>query len=156
MIINRWVKGYKARRLNRIAHLESTIAQLEQECDRQRDENAMLRHLADDDYREQKHQLEDQLRGLRNQIAELEAKAKREDEELAHLVRMKESKLEWEAQQKALAMERQKIAQIDKIKSEYCAKLEKQLEERITEMRAMYTEILARLPDINVQLRGKV
>ena len=50
----------------------------------------------------------------------------------------------------------EKNKEIAKVKDEYRDKVEEQLETRAKETKEMYNEILKRLPDVNVKLRGEV
>ena len=104
---------------------------------------------------------------LKEEVAELKVQKKQETEELKlahktaeedikHLVKLHDEKKLVEFERKALEMERKKDEEIAKVKDEYRDKMEKQLAEETKNIRGMYTEILARLPNVNVKLAGTV
>lgn len=112
---------------------------------------------------EQKKTIEE----LNLEIRELKHKKKLEEEDIKHLVKMKEAKLEQDISRrrqdlegefkiKQIETDRQKDAAVFKIKEEYATKVEEQLHKRMTEIREMYSEIVARLPDINVTLNKEL
>ena len=100
--------------------------------------------------------LNDDLMRVRNQLSELKQKRKMEDEDIRHLVKIKESKLDIEHQKRQIELEREQQKAIAKIKDEYRDKLEKELQKQIERMQEMYAEILGRLPNVNVRLKGDV
>lgn len=75
-----------------------------------------------------------------------------EEQELQHLIRLQQEKRELEQEQFRVKCTKEKNDAIAKVKDEYRDKIEQQLEARGTELKGMYTEILARLPDVNVML----
>lgn len=83
-----------------------------------------------------------------------------EDEMIAHKLKMREETVELSAEKRISAAERKAFKQRDEAiaetKDEYRDKVENQLEKRGDELKEMYTEVLARLPDINVELGGKI
>jgi len=81
------------------------------------------------------------------------------DEMIAHKLKMREEQVEIDAnkrisdaEQKA---EKKTITEVAKTKDEYRDKLENQLEKRGDELKDMYSEILARLPDVNLAITQK-
>jgi len=93
---------------------------------------------------------------LKAENKSLAQKRKMEDEMIAHKLKMREETVDIKFQQKAQEIQRDADEMIASVKNEYRDKLEAQLEGRGNELREMYSEILARLPDINVQLSGGV
>jgi hypothetical protein len=102
---------------------------------------------------------------LKEEVAELKIQKKQETEELKlahktaeedikHLVKLHDEKQVVQFERKSLELERKKDEEIAKVKDEYRDKLEKQLAEETKNIRGMYTEILARLPNVNVKMTG--
>lgn len=100
--------------------------------------------------------LNDSLLKVRNELSDLKAQRKREDEDIRHLVKIKESKLDIDFQKKDLAREKEKQDAIAKVKDEYRDKMETELQKQLERMQGMYGEILGRLPNVNVRLKGDV
>jgi predicted metal-dependent hydrolase len=55
-----------------------------------------------------------------------------------------------------MTADREKDAAISQIKQEYADKLQVRLEVEVKNMKDMYAQILNRLPDVNVRLKGEV
>lgn len=104
----------------------------------------------------ERDQLNDDLMKVRNELAELKQKRKMEDEDIRHLVKLKESKLDIEHQKKEVELERKQQEAIAKVKDKYRDKLESELQRQLERMQKMYGEILGRLPNVNVRLKGDV
>lgn len=104
----------------------------------------------------ERDRLNDSLMSVRNELAELKAKKKREDEEMRHLVKLKESKLDMDYQRKRINNDREKDRAIAAVKDEYRDKMEAELGRQIERMQKMYGEILGRLPNVHVRLKGDV
>lgn len=100
--------------------------------------------------------LEKEVRALKREVEDLKLKRKIEDEDIKHMVRMKEERLDLEHQKKEAELERQKHEAIAEVKDKYRDKTENQLEKRAEDLKGMYAEILKRLPDVNVRLKGDV
>ena len=98
--------------------------------------------------------LNDSLLSTKNDLAELKQKKKMEDEDIRHLVKLKESKLEIEFNRKEVQLEGEKQEAIAEVKNEYREKLENLLHKQIEQGEKRYAEILSRLPDVNVRLKG--
>jgi predicted metal-dependent hydrolase len=98
----------------------------------------------------------DDNRKLKDQLAELEQKRKMEDDELRHLVKMKESELNMKHETLQLERDRAKDAEVAKVKDQYRDKLEAFLQQQVKDIKEMYGEILGRLPNVNVRLKGEV
>lgn len=91
---------------------------------------------------------------LKREAREAEHKRKLEDEETRHLIKLREEKLELDFDRKNMDREKEKADAISKIREEYRDKIEEGLELRSQELREMYTEILGRLPNVNVMLEN--
>lgn len=100
--------------------------------------------------------LGDERHKLKAEVEDLKIQRKVEDENMRHLVKMKDEKREIEYQKKELDAQRDKDARIAAVKDQYRDKLEGFLQAEIKNVRGMYDEILKRLPDVNVALTGKV
>lgn len=129
----------------RTSNLKARIHQLEEERD-----------TIIDNHQHLKQTLQQEINTLKDQLSDLERKRKHEEEDIAHLVKIKESKLDIEFQKRVQENDAAKEKAIAKVKDEYRDKLEKQLREETARIEKMYGEILARLPNINVKLGGKV
>jgi len=103
----------------------------------------------------QKEKLLDQLSKLRLDLKDLKLQKKIEIEDIQHMIRLKEERLDLAHEKKDLELQRKKDEEVFEIKNEYRDKVEKGLENSRVEMREMYTEVLARLPDVQVALKGK-
>jgi chromosome segregation ATPase len=100
--------------------------------------------------------LEEEKTRLKEEVADLKLKKKIEEEDIKHMVKMKEEKLAIEHERKELERESEKQAAIHKAQNEYRDKIEKNLEKQLASMKDMYGEILGRLPNVNVRLKGDV
>ena len=100
--------------------------------------------------------LNDGLLKARNELAELKQAKKMEDENIRHLVKLKEEKMQIELDKKEVALERKQQEEIARVKDEYRDKQESTLQKQIADGKEMYAEILARLPNVNVRLKGDV
>ena len=99
----------------------------------------------------------DTLRGdrreLKDEVEQLKLKKKIEEEDIKHMVKMKEERLDLEHQKHLQKSEMDKQKEIGEIKDKYRDKTEAQLEKQLTSMKEMYGEILERLPNINAKLK---
>ena len=102
-----------------------------------------------DDLKCKVEQLEKQIRGL-------EHDHKLADEDIKHMVKIKEEQLEIVFEKKMLDQERITQESVARVKDQYQDKMEEHLTKQADNVRGMYDEILKRLPDINVELSGKV
>ena len=101
----------------------------------------------------ERDRLRDQVRTLKDEIAGLKAQKKIETEDIKHMVRMKEERAEVENDKKRLEMEREKDSAIADVKDDYRNKMEDRLELEVRNMKEMYGQILARLPDISAKVK---
>jgi chromosome segregation ATPase len=100
--------------------------------------------------------LEAERRELKEEVEDLKLKKKIEDEDIKHMVKMQEERNQIELNKEKYKCQQEKAEEVAAIKDEYRDKIECSLEQRNTELRGMYSEILSRLPDVNVRLRGDV
>ena len=92
---------------------------------------------------------------LEGQLRKLKHEKKLEEEDIKHMVKMREERLELDFEKKVAANTKEKDDEIAKVKDQYRDKVEEQLEKRATEIREMYDQILKRLPDVSVRLKGE-
>ena len=121
----------------RKTRLESRITQLEGDVERLLDE---------------REELQDKNFTLKSELRDVKHKKKIEEEEIRHLVKIREEKLEIQHERRCVEVEGEKAKAIEAVKDTYRDKIEKGLEQRSKEIRNMYTEILERLPNVNVML----
>ncbi len=100
--------------------------------------------------------LTDDNRKVKDELAELVQKRKMEDEDIRHLIKIKESQLDIKHQKKQVELEGEFQTEKAKIKDEYRDKLESTLKKQIDATEKRYAEILRRLPDVSVRLKGDV
>lgn len=93
------------------------------------------------------------VKALKTELAELQLKKRMEEEEIKHLVKMKEEKQFIEGQKKE--MELQKTFQMKEmeLQNSYHEKVLKTIDESRKESRELYTKIMERLPNVNVAIK---
>ncbi len=91
--------------------------------------------------------------GLKEEVEDLKLKKKISEEDIKHMVKMKEEKLELAHDKRLQAMVLEKQEEIGKIKDAYRDKTEQALEKQLVIMKEMYVEVLARLPNISAKLK---
>ena len=89
-----------------------------------------------------------QKENLTIEVAELKHRHKLESEDIEHMVRIKEERMEVEFERKTLQQQRDADAKIEEIKSDYTRKLHDRLESEVERIQEMYAEVLARLPNV--------
>jgi chromosome segregation ATPase len=99
-------------------------------------------------------ELDNTIEGKERKIRDLEQEAKHADEDIRHLVKINEEKNDIELERKKVELEGEQQKAIAAVKDDYRDKVEKNLETRNTELKDMYGQILARLPEIKVKLDG--
>ena len=106
--------------------------------------------------RESRDRLQGQVHDLRVDKRQLELDNKIKIEDIQHMTRIKEEKLDIKFDKRVIKIEREKDSEVLEIKNEYRDRVIKLLEEGKKDLASMYTQILDRLPDINVAIKGKV
>lgn len=101
-------------------------------------------------------ELKGDLRALREELENLKLKKKIEEEDIKHLVKIKLEQNEIEFQKKLMQNDREKDSAVSKIKQDYADKLQARLEIEVANIKEMYGQILQRLPDVNVRLKGDI
>ncbi len=91
-----------------------------------------------------------EIRKLKDDIADLKHEKKITEEDIKHMVRIREERIEVENEKKNLERDRKQQEAIAKVKDEYRDKLEARLHKEVENMKSMYSEILGRLPTIEV------
>ena len=97
--------------------------------------------------------LEEVEKRLTDNIADLNAKKKREEELLKHNTKIILEKNEIEYEKKVAAVEKEKDTEIAQVKDEYRDKVEEQLTERAIEMKEMYSDVLEKLTGVTGTLK---
>lgn len=127
-----------------------TIEDLREEIQRLKSSDSV------DSLEREKDSLEAEVKRLKEEIQKLKVKRKIEDEDIKHMIKMKEERKDLEYERKVAEIEASKAEEIAAIKDEYRDKIEQQLETQKDDMKEMYGEILKRLPDMSVRLKGNV
>ena len=91
---------------------------------------------------------------LKQEVEDLKLKKKIEEEDIKHMVRMKMERLDLEHQKKIQETEREKENEIANVKDKYRDKMELQLSKETANIKEMYAQILERLPNVNLKLKG--
>ncbi len=100
-------------------------------------------------FREEQH-------SLTLHIEKLKLEKKNEMEETKHLVKLRDEKREIEFKKKEMDLEAAKATAIAEVKDTYRDKMESQLKNETENIKTMYGQILERLPNIKVGLKGEV
>lgn len=99
-------------------------------------------------------ELEKQVKDLKKDAAQAKLDKKMFEEDIKHMTKMKEEKLEVAHEKKVIVLEKEKADAIAVVKDEYRDKLEERLKTEVENIKVMYGEILERLPNVNVRLKG--
>lgn len=97
-----------------------------------------------------------ELRKVKDELEDLKLKKKIEEEDIKHLTKIKLEQNEIEFTKKVMQVEKTKDSEVMTLKQEYADKLQVRLENEVKNIKEMYSEILKRIPDVNVRLQGKV
>lgn len=107
--------------------------------------------------------LERELFGLKEKVAdlkqekkELEFENKKSKENIQHMVRIKEEKMELAHQKRVQELEMEKIKEIASVKDAFRDKREEQLKEASDKLNEQYKALLSLMPNVNVRLKGGV
>ena len=96
------------------------------------------------------------IREAKDELADVKHQKKMEDEDIKHMVKMSKEKNELELQKKLMEYEGDKDKAIAAVKDEYRDKMEGRLQLEVDNMKEMYGQILARLPDVTARLKGDI
>ena len=100
-------------------------------------------------------ELKAQIRTLKDELADLKTTKKMETREIEHLVKLKEKKLDIEYKEKELELQCQYKTEEMKMQREYHGKLVANIDVARTEMKEVYTGIMERLPNVNLEITKK-
>ena len=100
--------------------------------------------------------LREQSHALSLEVEKVKLEKKNEMEETKHLVKLRDEKREIEFKKKEMDLEAEKAKAIAKVKDTYRDKMEAQLKTETENIKVMYGQILERLPNIKVGLKGQV
>jgi len=98
-------------------------------------------------------ELRSDRRELKDEVEQLKLKKKIEEEDIKHMVKMKEERLDLAHSKRLQDVELEKQKEVGGIKDTYRDKTEAQLEKQLVGMKDMYSEILERLPNINAKIK---
>lgn len=90
---------------------------------------------------------------LKNELADLQLKKRIEEEEIKHLVKMKEEKLAIEATKKELELQKKFQEKEVTLQTTYHERILRNIEDSRKESKELYTAIMERLPNVNVKMR---
>jgi len=99
--------------------------------------------------------LRDSVINLKDNVAQLKLKRKIEEEDIKHMVAMKEARLQLDFDKRVQKVDLEQQKAIGLIKDEYRDKLELRLNKEVESMKEMYGQILTRLPDISASFKLK-
>ena len=105
---------------------------------------------------QQRDDLKQQVEDLTLQVTTLKHEHKLADEDVKHMVRIREEQLDVEYDKKVVELERKTQEEIAKVKDEYRDKLEKRLQTEVDNIKEMYAQILERLPNVTARLKGEL
>lgn len=97
-------------------------------------------------------ELKVEIRELREEKEDLEFKKKMEEKEIAHLVKMKEEKMEIATEKERLELTQQFQEKEMELQKEYFEKVMTAVKEGQKKMEDIYTKILERLPNVNMEI----
>ena len=126
--------------------MKNVEKQLQDRCTRLEERNIELRNANDN--------LEEAWHSQKIEYDKLERLKKVEEEEVAHKIKMRDEQVGIEKDKAIGKAERDADKRVMQVELKYQGKLTEGLEKRNDELRTMYTEILARLPDVTVDIGG--
>jgi YesN/AraC family two-component response regulator len=102
-----------------------------------------------------KKELEETIKRLTEEKAELEFKKKMEEKEIAHLVKMKEEKILIETEKKGIDLAKKYQEKEMALQKEYFDKVMKAVNDGQKKMEEIYAKIMDRLPNISMAINKK-
>jgi len=118
--------------------------------------NKSKEYIDTEKLKDEKEILECEVIDLKNQVKQLKLDRKIEDEDIKHMIKMKEAAVEIKQEKFEVKCEREKDTAIAQVKDQYRDKMEELQKEELKKMERMQTEILSRLPDISVRMKGEI
>jgi len=116
-----------------------------------KDEKIALLEAQKEDLKTDVEYLASDRKKLKEEVSDLKLKKKMEEEDIKHMIKIDRERKDIEVEKEKLKLVGEKDAAIAKVKDEYRDKTEAQLEKQLGNMKDMYGEILARLPNYNVK-----
>lgn len=98
-------------------------------------------------------ELKAEIRILKEEKEDLEFKKRMEEKEIEHLVKMKEEKMLIEIEKEKAKLDSEFRAKTMSLQSDYHDKVIKTIEESRKEARDLYTAIMDRLPNVNMEIK---
>jgi len=99
-------------------------------------------------------ELEQERDKLKECLSDLRLEKKTTEEDIKHMVRITDERREIQMERERVAMQKELQEGIAEVKDKYRDKMEDNLKEQLDQMGVMYKDILARLPNVNVRLKG--
>ena len=97
----------------------------------------------------------EERRTLKDEVEDLKIKKKISEEDIKHMVKMREEKSDLEYLKKEVQLEKEHQLKLHEASNEYRDKTEKHLEKQAGEMKEVYTQIMKRLPNISARVDVK-
>lgn len=109
-----------------------------------------------EDLEKERDKLRDERDNAQGELSKFQATKKMEEEEIKHHLKMEQERAGLERLQHEAKVAKEKDAEVAAVKDKYRDKMENELRDQIKRGEELYKAILARLPDVNVKLRGSV
>jgi hypothetical protein len=104
---------------------------------------------------------------LKTEIEELKLKKRLEGEEIRHMTRINEERMKAELENEKVALEKKKAEEISKFKEEqrqelveslrkFHDKMESRFSSELANLKEVYTLLMQRLPNVNVELTKRI
>jgi len=106
------------------------------------------------EYETELKDLKDACDKSKRELAEYKHKKKMEEEDIKHMRRIELEKVKQESITNSIKMEGEKVRAIGEVKDKYRDKMEERLHKELDNMKEMYSEILTRLPNVNLKMKG--
>lgn len=100
--------------------------------------------------------LKNRIEDLKKEIKELEFKKDMESKEIKHLVKMKEEKDKVQADKKEIELIKDFQSKEMKLQREYHDKVVKLIQDEHLKIQDIYSKIMERLPNVNMNIEKKV
>ena len=97
--------------------------------------------------------LEKDKRTLKDEVEDLKHQKKMENEDIKHMTKINNERQDIELEKEKIRLTGEQTTAIAKVKDEYQNKTEKQLDKQVTNMKDLYSVILARLPQYYVSYK---
>ena len=100
-------------------------------------------------------ELNKSIADLDEQLAKLKLKRKIDEEDLAHMIKMSNDRLELKYEKDLMAEQKKHQGEIATLKSDHNDEIKELQQEAMAQLKRMYSEILERLPNLNATLKIK-